>query len=187
MPFGVSVAEVLDRAGAKDPAAVQVGGASGEMIGRTDFQRRVCFEDLSTAGAITTFSSRRNVLEIVAYYMDFFIDESCGYCTPCRVGNVFMKKALEKIMRGLGEPSDLDYLSELGKTIIATSRCGLGHTSPNPILSTMKHFPLVYSALLKERSGGLEAGFDIQGALDEARTIAKRRSLIYDATYGSDE
>ncbi|WP_020410526.1 NAD(P)H-dependent oxidoreductase subunit E [Hahella ganghwensis] len=185
LPMGCTVQELLDLAGAVDPACVQVGGASGDMIGRTEFDRRLCFEDLPTAGAFMTFTQTRNILEIVDYYMHFFIEESCGYCTPCRVGNVFMKKGLEKIIRGQGEPGDLQYLQDLGKTIIETSRCGLGHTSPKPILTSIKHFPLVYAALLKERSDGLQAGFDIQQALDESRIIAKRRSLIYDPDYAN--
>ena len=113
-------------------------------------------------------------------FMQFFIDESCGYCTPCRVGNVFLQKTLQKIRQGLGEKADLDYLLQLSKTIIQTSRCGFGHTSPNPILSSMKNFPLVYSALLKEHRDGMQAGFDIQKALAESRIIAERRSIIYD-------
>lgn len=183
VPMGLSIQEVLDMVGAKEPAAVQIGGASGEMLGRTDFDRRLCFEDIPTAGAIIVFSEHRSILDIVDYYLHFFIEESCGYCTPCRVGNVFLKKGLEKIMNGLGERSDLEYLKDLSKTIIETSRCGLGHTSPNPVLSSMKAFPLVYSALIKERPEGLQAGFDIQQALDESRIIAKRRSLIYDPNY----
>ncbi|OZG72928.1 NADH:ubiquinone oxidoreductase [Hahella sp. CCB-MM4] len=187
LPMGCTVQELLDLAGAKDSACVQVGGASGDMIGRTEFGRRLCFEDLPTAGAFMSFTQTRNILEIVDYYMHFFIEESCGYCTPCRVGNVFMKKGLEKIIQGQGEPSDLEYLKDLGKTIIETSRCGLGHTSPKPILTSMKHFPLVYAALLKERPDGLQAGFNIQHALDESRIIAKRRSLIYDPDYSKSE
>lgn len=186
-PMGVSIREVLTLCGAQDAEAVQVGGASGVMVGRNEFDRRLCFEDLPTAGALIVFNSTRNVLRVVDYYMQFFIDESCGYCTPCRVGNVFMKKALEKIMDGQGEAADLDYLKSLGDTIIATSRCGLGHTSPNPILSTMKNFPLVYSALLKERHDGLQAGFNIHKALNESRAIAKRRSIIYDPILGQKE
>jgi len=181
--FGMPLTDVLTLAGATDTAAVQVGGASGEMINRDEFSRRISFYDLPTAGAIIPFSSQRNILDITAYYMHFFIEESCGYCTPCRVGNVFMKKALDKIREGLGEPSDLDYLQDLGQTIIATSRCGLGHTSPNPILSTIANFPLVYSAMVKDHGDGLQTGFNIQNALDEARVIAKRRSLIYDPAY----
>ena len=167
LSMGVSLNEVLTLAGAKDPAAIQVGGASGWMVGQADFDRRLCFEDLPTAGAIMIFSSQRNILDIVDYFMHFFIEESCGYCTPCRVGNVFMKKSIEKILRGQGEPSDLDYLKDLGNTIIQTSRCGLGHTSPNPVLSTIKNFPLVYAALLKEYPNGQQDGFSIQHALNE--------------------
>ena len=179
-PFGVTVREVLKASGAANAAAVQVGGASGELIAKSDFDRKLCFEDLPTAGAIMIFSEDRNILEIVEYFMQFFIDESCGYCTPCRVGNVFLQKTLQKIRQGLGEKADLDYLKQLSQTIIQTSRCGFGHTSPNPILSSMKNFPLVYSALLKEHNDGRQAGFNINNALQESRIIAKRRSIIYD-------
>jgi [NiFe] hydrogenase diaphorase moiety large subunit len=185
LPMGVSVQEVLDMAGALNPEAVQVGGASGVMIARNEFQRRLCFEDLPTAGALMVFSRTRSILDIANYFMHFFIEESCGYCTPCRVGNVFLKKGLEKIINGEGEASDLDYLENLSTTIIQTSRCGLGHTSPNPILSTIKNFPLVYAALLKEHGDGRQAGFNIQKALDKSRIIAKRRSIIYDPDFSS--
>jgi len=183
LPMGVTVEEILTLAGARAPACAQVGGASGEMIGRTDFDRRLCFEDLPTAGALMTFAETRNILEIVGYYLYFFIEESCGYCTPCRVGNVFLKKGLDKIIQGQGEPADIQYLQDLGKTIIETSRCGLGHTSPKPLLTSLKNFPLVYAALLKDRPDGWQAGFNIQHALDESRIIAKRRSMIYDTDY----
>ena len=178
-PFGVTLREVLNAAGAEDPGAVQVGGASGVLVGVQDFDRPICFEDLPSAGAIMVFSKARNILEIVDYFMQFFIDESCGYCTPCRVGNVFLQQSLDKIRRGLGEKADLDYLKQLSQTIIQTSRCGFGHTSPNPILSSMQNFPLVYAALLKEHPDGMQAGFDLEHALNEAHEIAKRRSLIY--------
>lgn len=184
---GISVSDALDLAGAIDAEAVQVGGASGEMIARIDFNRRLCFEDLPTAGAIMIFSAQRNILDIVNYFMHFFIEESCGYCTPCRVGNVFLKKGLEKIMLGQGESKDLESLQSLGNTIIQTSRCGLGHTSPKPILSTIENFPLVYAALLKDHPDGRQAGFDIQSALNESRIIAKRRSIIFDPRYDHDD
>ena len=182
--MGTRLSEVLKKAGAKDPEAIQVGGASGTLIGKTDFERKLCFEDLPTAGAIMVFSRNRNILDIVNYFMKFFIDESCGYCTPCRVGNVFMQQCLEKIMKGQGEQADLDYLVNLGRTVAQTSRCGLGHTSPNPILTSMKSFPLVYAALLKEHPDGRQAGFNIQAALDESRIIAKRRSIVFDPNFG---
>lgn len=184
LPMGVTVQEVLDLCGACDVAAVQISGASGQLIGSEDFHRRLCFEDLPTAGAITVFSGHRNILEIVDYYMHFFIEESCGYCTPCRVGNVFLQQGLEKVRNGLAEEKDLDYLKNLGRTVCQTSRCGLGHTSPNPILSSLESFPLIYASLLREHPDGREAGFDINKALDQSRLIAKRRSIIYDPDLG---
>ena len=149
----------------------------------SQFERRICNEDLPTGGSVMVFSAQRNILEIVEYFMDFFVEESCGYCTPCRVGNVFLKNRIDKIRRGLCQLEDLDYLRELGKTIAETSRCGFGHTSPNPVLSTLRNFPLVYAALLKKSKDGMQAAFDIQAALEESRHLAKRRSMIYDPTY----
>jgi len=183
LPFGITVRELLDRAGAAEAAAVQVGGPSGEMINNSQFDRRLCLEDLPTGGSVMVFSPRRNILEIVDCFLEFFVDESCGYCTPCRVGNIFLKKRIEKVRKGLCEMEDLDYLQELGRTIAMTSRCGLGHTSPNPVLTTVRNFPLVYSVLLKEHGDGLQASFDIQSALEESRRLAKRRSMIYDPNY----
>jgi len=185
--MGVTLNEVITLAGSKDPEAIQVGGASGIMVGPAHFERQLCFEDLQTAGAIMIFSSYRNILEIVDNFMHFFVEESCGYCTPCRVGNVFLKQGLNKIIDGQGEQKDLIYLKDLGKTVMQTSRCGLGHTSPNPLLSSIKNFPLVYAALLKEHPDGMQAGFSIQHALDESRIIAKRRSIIYDPDLGGSE
>jgi [NiFe] hydrogenase diaphorase moiety large subunit len=184
VPFGIKVTELLDMAGAEDPAIVQIGGASGDMIGRASFDRKLCFEDLSTGGSFMTFNPRRNVLEIVDYFLEFFIHESCGYCTPCRVGNVFLRERIQKVMSGLAEDADLNYLKELGQTIMMTSRCGLGNTSPKPVLSSIEHFPIVYASLTRESRAGLQASFDIQ-ALEESRRIAKRQSMIYDPIYGS--
>lgn len=183
LPFGISVQTLLEMAGAPDVGAVQVGGPSGEMINMCQFEKRLCNEDLPTGGSIMVFSTRRDILGIVDYFMNFFVEESCGYCTPCRVGNVFLKKRIEKIRKGLCQLEDLDYLKELGNTIAKTSRCGLGHTSPNPVLSTMRNFPMVYSAMVKESWDGMQASFDIQNALEESRRLAKRRSMIYDPTY----
>jgi hypothetical protein len=155
------------------------------MIARDTF-RPAPFDDLATGGAVVVFNGERNILEIVEYYMSFFVHESCGYCTPCRVGNVFLQKAVAKFRKGLANPEDIDYLRDLSATIIETSRCGLGMTSPNPILSTLENFPLVYSAMVKPSEGGIRATFDIQSAIDGARKIAKRRSHIFDRIFRND-
>lgn len=179
--FGMTINELIILVDAPEVGSVQVGGPSGELIAANSFDRKICFEDLATGGSMMIFSSSRDVLEVVEYFTEFFVDESCGYCTPCRVGNVFLKERIHKIRRGLGEPSDLDYLKELSHNIIITSRCGLGHTSPNPILSSMLHFPLVYSALLKEHKDGIQFSFHVQDALKESRRLARHESYLFDA------
>ena len=184
--YGIALDELMEMVGAIDVAAIQVGGPSGQLIGRNGFKRRICFEDLPTGGSIMMFSTKRNMLEIVEYFLDFFIDESCGFCTPCRVGNVFLKERIDKIRKGHAVSDDIDYLKELSNTIIKTSRCGLGQTSPNPVLSSLDNFPLIYSALVKESEDVLETNFDIQGALEESRRLAKHRSYIYDPDFSEE-
>ncbi|MCX7888340.1 MAG: NAD(P)H-dependent oxidoreductase subunit E [Rhodobacteraceae bacterium] len=183
LPAGLPLADLLERAGAAGAAAVQVGGPSGTLVGREDFGRRLAFDDLSTGGAVIAFGARRNILEIVEYYLSFFVHESCGYCTPCRVGNVFLRKAIAKFRAGLADEGDIAYLRDLSATIAETSRCGLGMTSPNPVLSSLQHFPLVYSALARPRRDGLKATFSIQAAIEGARRIAGRRSYIFDRDF----
>jgi [NiFe] hydrogenase diaphorase moiety large subunit len=183
LPYGLELRELLRMVGAEDAAAVQVGGPSGTMVGRDSFHRKLTFDDLATGGAVIVFSGARNVLEVVEYYLSFFVHESCGYCTPCRVGNVFLQKAIQKFRNGNANAGDIEYLKSLSATIIETSRCGLGMTSPNPILSTLKNFPLVYSAVTKTNDGGMQATFNIQSAIDGARGIAKRRSYIFDRDF----
>ena len=185
LPYGLTVQELLDTVGADDAQAVLMGGPSGEMIARDAFHRRLGFEDLPTGGAVIVFNGERNILEIVEYYMSFFVHESCGHCTPCRVGNVFLLKAIGKLRAGLANAADLDDLRDLSQTIIETSRCGLGTTSPNPILSTLDNFPLVYAASIKPSKDRLQASFDIQSAIDRARKLAQRRSYIFDQDFGA--
>ncbi len=183
LPYGLSVKELLEMVGGEDAEAVQIGGPSGTMIGKASFHRRLTFDDLATGGAIIVFNARRNVIEIVEYYLSFFVHESCGYCTPCRVGNVFLQKAIAKFGKGLANPEDIDYLKDLSSTIMETSRCGLGQTSPRPVLTTLENFPLIYSTLVKPPKDRIRATFDIQSAIDGARKLAQRRSYIYDKDY----
>ncbi len=114
---------------------MQVGGASGLMVGPADFDKPVSYEGLATGGSVMVFNPERDVIRVAERFMDFFIEESCGYCTPCRVGNTLLKERLDRILHGNGERADLDYLQDLGETIKRTSRCGLGQTSANPVLA----------------------------------------------------
>ena len=175
--FGITVANLLELVGAPDAKAVQIGGPSGQLISRDDFKKTICYDDIATGGSVMVFGPERNILEIVHYFMEFFNEESCGYCTPCRVGNKVIIKNLEKIIDGNGEPADIDYLDELCKTVKTASRCGLGQTSPNPVLTSIKNFRSEYDALVHENSDGFQPAFNIEKALKVSENITGRKSL----------
>ncbi len=180
VPFGIRLREVFEMCDAEDPIAAQVGGPSGKMVGEADFDRTICFDDLATGGALMVFGPERGVLEIASQFMQFFIHESCGYCTPCRVGNVLLKERLERILAGRGEPADLDYLQQLGESIKMASRCGLGQTSPNPILSTLENFRPAYEERLSDPVEGEHSSFDIHSALSTAQALTGRKSVHFE-------
>jgi len=177
VPFGIKLSEILAMVKADRPAAVQMGGPSGQLIGPADFGRTICYDDLATGGSIMVFNEDRDVLQIAAAFMEFFIEESCGYCTPCRVGNTLLKKRLDRIMAGKGEVGDLEYLEQLGKTIKSTSRCGLGQTSANPVTTSLANFRDRYEKLITGNGDGMIASFDISAAVSDAEAIAERKSV----------
>jgi [NiFe] hydrogenase diaphorase moiety large subunit len=176
--LGIKLSEVLELAGAEEAAAVQIGGPSGQMVGPREYERTVCYDDLATGGSVMVFGPQRDVLEVVHSFLDFFVEESCGYCTPCRVGNVLLKKGMEKMLAGRGESDDLEYLENLGRTVTRTSRCGLGQTSPNPVLSTLEQFRSEYEARLSEPEEGQQGDFDLASAVKEAAGIVDRESAL---------
>ena len=119
-------------------------------IARGQFDRRIGFEDLPTGGSIIVIGPERDLLEIVHNFMDFFIEESCGWCTPCRAGNSLLRQKLDKIMSGQGDAPGTSTRSRPGARSIKTmSRCGLGQTSPNPILTTLQNFRELYESRVR--------------------------------------
>ena len=174
VPFGIKLSEVLTLCGSQDAKAVQVGGPSGQMVGESDFDRQICFDDLPTGGSMMVFGPDRDLLEIVENFMDFFVEESCGYCTPCRVGNVLLRDALQRVRSGKAEPQELIHLESLGETVKKTSRCGLGQTSPNPVLSSLRNFRHLYEDRVAEASDGQRRSFDLDRAVQEAAGIVGR-------------
>ena len=124
-PFGVTIRQVLDDCGAKDAQAVQVGGPSGTLINSAEFDRRLGFDDLSTGGSLMVFSQARDLLAVIVNFAHFFAHESCGFCTPCRVGTVLLKNGLDKIAGGHGTQYDLDEMQRLAALVKCRSHCGL--------------------------------------------------------------
>ncbi|MFC2131054.1 NADH-quinone oxidoreductase subunit F [Bacteroidota bacterium] len=140
VPFGITIKELLDLVVAKETKAVQVGGASGYCVPKSQFDRSISFEDLSTGGSIMIFNDSRDMLHILKNFMEFFVEESCGQCTPCRIGNVKLLEGVEKIENGDCSLSYLKELNDLGKSMQLASKCGLGQSSPNPFISIMTNF-----------------------------------------------
>ena len=176
LEFGVSLAAVLAMAGAHDAQAVQVGGPSGALVPPAEFGRAICYDDISTGGALVVFGAERDLLTVVSGYVGFFADESCGYCTPCRVGTQLLKERIDRIRGGRGELADLDYLQKLGGVMKLASRCGLGQSAPNPVLTSLGGFRSHYERQLVQSVAGRQPGFDLERALAEAEAIAGRRS-----------
>jgi [NiFe] hydrogenase diaphorase moiety large subunit len=179
-PFGARIEDILKEAGAKDAKAVVIGGPSGQLIDSSQFGRTICYDDLATGGAFVVFGKDRDIFRIVDYYLSFFIEESCGYCTPCRAGNVILKNTFNKIMDGNGELSDIPYMEELAATMKNTSRCGLGQTSGNMVLGTIRHFRNIYEDKIKERKDGFQPSFDIAKAVKESEEITGRKSVMFE-------
>ena len=140
LPWGTKISELLKLVEAKDTKAVQVGGASGFCIPKSQFNRKLAYEEVSTGGSVMIFNESRDMLHVLKNFMEFFVDESCGQCTPCRIGNVKLLEGVEMIEKGQYTFSHINKLKELGKTMQLASKCGLGQSSPNPFISILENF-----------------------------------------------
>ncbi|HUU26612.1 MAG TPA: NAD(P)H-dependent oxidoreductase subunit E [archaeon] len=166
LPTGIPLRMILSVVGNEEAQAVVVGGPSGTIISEKDFDRKICYDDLPTGGALIIIGPQRDLLKVVYNFIRFFEDESCGWCVPCRVGTILMKRKLEKILQGQGTRKDLQELEEWSKIIKSSSRCGLGQTAPNPVLTTINTFRAVYAKHIKEDE--YLTGFDLESAVADA-------------------
>jgi [NiFe] hydrogenase diaphorase moiety large subunit len=174
-PFGITVNELIDLAGAPDARYVQFSGPSGQAVAPRDFGRQIAYEDLSTGGSTMIFGPDRDVLDIALQFADFFVDESCGWCAPCRVGTTLLRQGMEKVVAGRATLADLASTEALANTVVRMSRCGLGQTAPNPILTTMRSFPELYEARLSTEA--FEPLVTLDDALREAVEVQGREPV----------
>jgi len=171
-PFGVTVAQVLEDCGARDVQAVQVSGASGVCIAANEFLRRIAFEDIPTAGAFMVFDASRDMFEVARNFVHFFAHESCGFCTPCRVGTSLLSNMMDKLAQGNGSPYDFAEIEKLNVLLQSTSHCGLGHSACNPVLDTIAKFRPAYEKRLAHKD--FVPAFDLDRALLQARQMTGR-------------
>lgn len=136
-------------AGASDVKMVQVGGASGRVIPTPRLDTPLSFETVLGAGAIIVYNTSRDVLDVALRTMEFFVEESCGKCTPCREGTVVMADTLERVMQGRGRRQDLANLQDLAEVMNLASLCGLGQAAPNCFVDTLQHFGEEYEEHLR--------------------------------------
>jgi [NiFe] hydrogenase diaphorase moiety large subunit len=171
-PFGVSVQRVLEDCGAKDTQAVQVSGPSGITVAAHEFGRRIAFEDLPTAGAFMVFDATRDMFEVARNFVHFFAHESCGFCTPCRVGTSLLKNLMDKLHNGHGSPYDFTEIERLNQILLSMSHCGLGHTACNPVLDTIAKFRPAYEQRLQQLE--FTPAFNLDWSLQAARRMTGR-------------
>ncbi len=187
-PLGTRIAHILEDCGARDTQAVQVGGPSGTCLSAFEFGRRIAFEDVPTAGAFMVFDRSRDMFEVARNFVHFFAHESCGFCTPCRVGTELVMRRMDKLAHetggGRGSRHDIEVLFELDKLMHATTHCGLGASACNPLRDTIAKFRPAYERHLQ--SLHFEPGFDLDAELSIARGMTGRRDagahLELDAT-----
>ena len=162
IPMGTTLREVIYEIGGgikggKAFKAVQTGGPSGGCLTAKDLDTPIDFDTLKEkgsmmgSGGMIVMDEDDCMVSVSKFYLDFTVDESCGKCTPCRVGNLRLLELLEKITSGNGTDEDLDKLQELSHVIKDTSLCGLGQTAPNPVLSTMHNFWDEYVAHVRDK------------------------------------
>lgn len=151
VPMGTTLREVIYEIGGgikggKKFKAVQTGGPSGGCLTEKHLDTPIDFDNLLAegsmmgSGGMIVMDEDDCMVSVSRFYLDFTVEESCGKCTPCRIGNKRLLELLNKITEGRGTMKDLDALSTLGKVINDTALCGLGQTSPNPVLSTLNNF-----------------------------------------------
>ncbi|MBV8087763.1 MAG: NAD(P)H-dependent oxidoreductase subunit E [Chloroflexi bacterium] len=144
LPLGTPLLDVLEACGAVRPQAVQLSGAAGACVPPGEFGRRLAYEDLPCGGAIMPIGESRDLLGVVQAHASFFAHESCGWCTPCRVGTTLMCQLVEKIHAGEATEHDLAQLEGIAEVVKHASHCGLGQTAPGPVLDTLLHFRHIY-------------------------------------------
>ena len=172
--WGVTIQKLMRRTGATNVQAVQIGGPSGICIGPDQFDRVIAFEDLATGGSVIFISEERDLLkDFVLNFMNFFIDESCGSCGPCRSLNVILRNKFLKILDGKGVKQDIDELYKWAGVGRSVNRCGLGQTAANPILTTIENFRHLYEDLVQMNETFVSA-FDMESAVAESCEVVGR-------------
>ena len=162
IPMGTTLREIIEEIGGGVPngkkfKAAQTGGPSGGCIPASlidtpiDYDNLLAIGSMMGSGGLIVMDEDNCMVDIAKFFLEFTVDESCGKCTPCRMGTVRLLELLNKITSGKGEMEDIDRLEELCEYIKTGSLCGLGQTAPNPVLSTLRYFRDEYVAHVRDK------------------------------------
>lgn len=162
VPMGTTLREIIEEIGGGIPngkkfKAAQTGGPSGGCIPAQFIDTPIDYDSLTAlgsmmgSGGLIIMDEDTCMVDISKFYLNFTVDESCGKCTPCRIGTRKLLQYLEKITDGKGEPEDLEKIEELAKHMKSSSLCALGQSAPNPVLSTIQYFKNEYEEHINEK------------------------------------
>jgi NADH-quinone oxidoreductase subunit F/NADP-reducing hydrogenase subunit HndC len=163
VPMGTTLREIIEEIGGGVPngkkfKAAQTGGPSGGCIPAChidvpiDYDNLIQLGSMMGSGGLIVMDEDTCMVDIAKFFLEFTVDESCGKCTPCRIGTRRLYQFIEKITNGEGELEDLDKIKELCAHMRSTSLCALGQTTPNPVISTMHYFADEYIAHVKDKT-----------------------------------
>ncbi len=167
--FGVSIAEILKGCGAIDTQAVQMAGAAGTTVLAKDFHRKMSFEDLATGGSFMVIGSQRNLIHMLQNFAHFFKHESCGFCTPCRVGTQLISDLIDSFVEEKGSKLQLEQLLDISYLMKKTSFCGLGTSAITVFIDAIRQSPELLNNLITSSSD--RPDFDLQKSLHEYKKL----------------
>ncbi|MCI8595847.1 MAG: NADH-quinone oxidoreductase subunit NuoF [Clostridia bacterium] len=162
IPMGTTLRTIIEEIGGGVPhgkkfKAAQTGGPSGGCIPaslidtKIDYDNLIAIGSMMGSGGLIVMDEDNCMVDIAKFFLEFTVDESCGKCTPCRIGNKRLYEMLDKVTKGIAEMEDLDKMEELCYYIKENSLCGLGQTAPNPVLSTLRYFRDEYVAHVRDK------------------------------------
>lgn len=173
-PFATSITEILQDCGGQQAQAVQISGAAGNLVLSKDFNRQLSFEDLPSGGSFMVIGPERDLMDVAETFSVFFKHESCGFCTPCRVGTALLVDSISNFRKGMATRGNIQQLRQLLELMTVSSFCGLGCSAPTFYLDLLKNAPQVFENLIRPEQEN--AQFDLEAALTESHQLLRQHN-----------
>ncbi len=169
IPLGTTIADICAMCGADNTLAIQVGGPGGILTTPNEFDRKLSFDDLNSAGSFIVFDETRNMVDVAVNFTHFFAHESCGFCTPCRVGTKLLVQLADKIADGHGARMDIAQMERLHGLMTQASHCGLGQRAAVPLLTSYEKCRPSFAERMSDAE--YTPAFDVEAAIERSKQI----------------